>query len=588
MRDLLFYEPPLETDSDTFLDESAPEEAMPFDANAAIMGFRAVCRSLREYHPPLSQSVALLEVFKENVAPVVLIFHIPTLVCIYWDAIASLDTLDKDTEALLFAVYYSAVISMDSEQCFSVLGVSRKRALETYHFAVQQAVARADLLNTQSMALLQAMVIFLTAFRNEDESRTVWSLTALVFHIAQAMGLHRDGTEFGLTPLETELRRRLWWHICFLDNRSSIYHGCEPIVNRSSFNTKFPLNINDSDLTRDMTKPPPEREGATEMTFCLIRCEILFAHWKICYVPPNVRCLRQRPNSMSLPEREALVQELKQRLEDHYLKHCDDSIPILFACLTTARLILAKTWLVLYYPLSRRDEANLPTTVRDQLLRLAIEVLKESTALLKDKRNSRWAWHAKAHIQWQAAAFTLSEICSRPPSAECDRAWKYITILADQWKLKKEKGTMWRSIKRLLAKTQYVRERQKACRPGRVSQWRGGGSSAAAFDDDALEESPHARPSSPRSSSTPALVPSDETSMAMAGLQILGEASDIFAEPLFIDRPVARPVDAMFEDMLNHFEPCDIPAYGTTSWVDNVEEMAALSDCIPDGFHTLK
>lgn len=74
----------------------------------------------------------------------------------------------------------------------------------------------------------------------------------------------------------------------------------------------------------------------------------------------------------------------------------------------------------------------------------------------------------------------------------------------------------------------------------------------------------------------------------MAGLQILGEASDIFAEPLFIDRPVARPVDAMFEDMLNHFEPCDIPAYGTTSWVDNVEEMAALSDCIPDGFHTLK
>lgn len=139
---------------------------------------------------------------------------------------------------------------------------------------------------------------------------------------------------------------------------------------------------------------------------------------------------------------------------------------------------------------------------------------------------------------------------------------------------------MWRPVKRLLAKTQYVRERQKAGRPGQVSQWRGGGLSTATFDDDALKESPHARPSSPRSSSTPALVPSDETSMAMAGLQILGEPSDIFAEPLFMDRPVAGPEDAMFEDMLNHFELRDIPGYGTTPWVDSVEEMAALNDCI--------
>ncbi|KAM3447219.1 hypothetical protein MY3296_008955 [Beauveria thailandica] len=84
------------------------------------------------------------------------------------------------------------------------------------------------------------------------------------------MGLHRDGASFGLCPLEIKIRRRLWWHICLLDIRSSEYHGCEPIVDDSKFDTRMPLNINDSDLTRDMTEPPAEREGTTEMTFCLI------------------------------------------------------------------------------------------------------------------------------------------------------------------------------------------------------------------------------------------------------------------------------------------------------------------------------
>ena len=270
------------------LSKSFSNTFSPSGSNVAILGFRSVAYSLRLFHPSLSQAVALFSIFTESVAPLVRVFHMPTLSQIYWDTIASLDSLDKNTEALLFAIYYSAVISIGQDQCMSILGVTREVALENNRFAIEQAMARANLLNTQSMVLLQAAVLFLTALRNEDDSRTTWSLTSLIFHIAQTMGLHRDGTVFGLKPFETELRRRLWWHICSLDTRSSEYHGYEPIVQEFAFDTRPPLHINDSDLHPDMTEPPAERDEVTDMTLCCIRCEAMRTGWKVGNTPPGM------------------------------------------------------------------------------------------------------------------------------------------------------------------------------------------------------------------------------------------------------------------------------------------------------------
>ncbi|KAJ5729623.1 uncharacterized protein N7483_004131 [Penicillium malachiteum] len=431
-------------------------------SNAAIMGFHTLAQSLCTYHPSVSMSVALLEIFQSNVAPTVHIFHMPTMICSYWDAVGSYGEMSRPTEALLFAIYYSAVISMESHQCEQILHMPRATALKHLQFATQQAMARANLLNTQSMVLVQAAVLFLSALRNEDASRTVWSLTALVVHIARSMGLHRDGAAFGLRPLETELRRRLWWHICLLDIRSSEYHGCEPIVHESMFDTRTPLNINDSDLTAEMIEPPAEREGATEMTFCLIRCESMRVVWKTGYTQPNMPPLGQPTEGLSFHDRTALAKGLEVCLQERYLKHCDPSNPFSILCVTVAQLIIARTWLVVYYPLIHKDRgAVLPSNTRDRLFLTAIKVLEMSNILLTNPDLAQWQWHSKTHIQWHAVAFVLSEICARPPSADCDRAWEYVQTVYNRWKMKEYKGNRWRPIKRLKVKARYTREIQR-------------------------------------------------------------------------------------------------------------------------------
>jgi hypothetical protein len=93
---------------------------------------------------------------------------------------------------------------------------------------------------------------------------------------AQALGLQRDGANFkNLTPYEIEMRRRVWVTLCMLDVRASEDQGMEYTIPLGTFDTKLPLNINDSDIEPDAVQMPAEREGITDMTFPLVSAEIM-------------------------------------------------------------------------------------------------------------------------------------------------------------------------------------------------------------------------------------------------------------------------------------------------------------------------
>ena len=76
-----------------------------------------------------------------------------------------------------------------------------------------------------------------------------WILLGVAVRIAQAMGMHRDGTLFNLNPQEIQLRRRIWAKLRFLDVRAAEEIGCEPSIREASYDSLLPSNINDNDLT---------------------------------------------------------------------------------------------------------------------------------------------------------------------------------------------------------------------------------------------------------------------------------------------------------------------------------------------------
>jgi hypothetical protein len=326
MRDIL--DPPSSEDEE---DISSPDQSNPGSSHTShqgfIFGYSSMMNTLRTLHPSPSQLFGLMLIFEENVDPVVKILHRPTTRSIIMKASSNTDTLSKSEEALLFSIYYGAVCSLTPVQCEKQLGEDKEQLSNRFRFAVEQALARANFLNSSSLMVLQAFVMFLICVRTQDDTRLVWSLSGLTTHLAQALGVHRDGTNFGLSPFETEMRRRLWWHICLLDTRAAEDHGADPSFTEAFYDARLPLNINDDDISPETKETPKERQGTTEMTFCLIRFELSAASRRMNFAGPGpTPCGFKRPQK-TLKERERMIEETHKRIDALYLQYCDMTVP---------------------------------------------------------------------------------------------------------------------------------------------------------------------------------------------------------------------------------------------------------------------
>ncbi|KAL8731977.1 MAG: hypothetical protein Q9166_003109 [cf. Caloplaca sp. 2 TL-2023] len=430
-----------------------------------IFSFSSTILSLRHFHPPANQILTYWDVFKENVDPLVKIFHRPCTEKTLAEAAKDLDHISKPLEVLMFSIYFAAITSLSDEECINMTGIEKGLALKKYRFGFEQAMARAGFLNTTELVVLQSFTIFLICVRRNDMTRSVWMLTGLLIRLAQSLGLQRDGEQFGLAPFETEMRRRLWWQIVHLDLRASEDHGSEPTILDQSFDTRFPLNINDEDIDASMKEPPPEHEGATEMTFDLIRYSVSTTARRLSYVPPGPGKCRRKSEMFSLEHKERLIEELHQHIENKYLKYCDMNIPIHWVAGTVLRLVLAKMWLIVHHPLQREDLDNqgLSEETKDRLFRTSVEVIQWSNLLEMEASTKKWGWLFRTYVQWHAVAFVLSQLCVRTQGPEVDQAWKVIDeIFGDLGDpiSPARRGMLWKPLRNLMIKARGVRARE--------------------------------------------------------------------------------------------------------------------------------
>lgn len=435
-----------------------------------LFNYCSISRSLRNFHPPAPLIHTYWRLFKDNVDPLIKIFHRPSTELAVAEAAKSLDHLSKPTETMMFAIYFAVITSLSDVECLNDLGIEKQTALETYRFGFEQAMARADFLSTQELVVLQSFVLFLTCVRRFDDSRYAWTLTGLVIRMAQALGVHRDGLVFGLSPFETEMRRRLWWQICNLDMRASEDHGSDPSIVEQTFDTKFPLNINDDDIWPGMSEAPEEKEGRTEMLFDLLRFTVSTTVRRLSYAPPGPGPCREKSARITLEDKEHLIEELHQYLEKKYLKYCDMNVPLDWVAATVSRLILAKMWLIVHHPFQREDGgAGLPQETKDRLFLTSVEVIEFSRLLETETSTLKWGWLFRTYVQWHAVAFVLSQLCVRTSGPEVDKAWVAVESVFDEWGgvvSASKRGMLWKPLRKLMtrARAARMRELEKQCR----------------------------------------------------------------------------------------------------------------------------
>lgn len=463
VRQLEEWEQILESPSEEEENETSPEDSSQSPNNrnhdAFLFGYSSTAHSLRNYHPTPTQAFILYKTYEQNVAPLLTVVHKPTIRNLIISAAMNGDAIDKSNEALVFAMYLAAVISMPPEQCLAELGDDRDTTISRFRFATEQALARANLLNSRNINLLQAAVLFISCVHKLDSGRFVWTMCSVILRLATGLGLHRDGTNFGLSPFETEMRRRLWWHIVIVDVRTAEDHGTDPMINEWMYDTRMPLNINDDDISPEMKTFPPERASFTDMTFTMIRCHVSRNYRHLIHFPGGTKSV-----APTLEDRKKTVECLHNTLNEKYVKYCDMQEPLQWACATMARLVVAKLWLVVHHPMIKNNLTSLSVEDRNRILLTSIEVIEFTRLMETSESTRRWGWLFGSYIQWHAIAFVLAELCVRPQCPGVERAWLAIDSTFHEWERKSmgKKGSLWRPLTKLYNRAQAARAKRYA------------------------------------------------------------------------------------------------------------------------------
>jgi hypothetical protein len=395
---------------------------------AYIFGFSSTQVIFLGGHPAADKIPQYWQLFKENCDLLIKVLHVPTVEPLILQAASQMDHISRRLEPLMFAIYFSDVLSLSEGECIQLLGDEKSELLRRYKYSVEQALAQAGFLETEEMLVLQALAIFLVGLRRICSVRLMWTLTALTVRLAQNAGIHRDGTKFNLSPFVVEMRRRLWWSICILDSRASEDSGYDAAIPHEGVDTRMPLNINDHDLTPNMTQFPKPRIGKTDMTFSLIRFEAIKTFRSLQYSSAGTvgNCGKFHA-SKSFAAKSERISKCYEKIEELCLKNCDLLDPFSWYTATISHILSAKMWLMAHHPYLRRDNCvALPQETKDHLFIISTQTVEYWLVLNTEMRVRKWRWLCETYIQWYALTLLLSELCVRTQGEEVDRAWNAI------------------------------------------------------------------------------------------------------------------------------------------------------------------
>ena len=423
----------LESASDEENEEEAnTEEIDPeFSAHELLMGPNPVTDA-KAFYPTFQEGSYLWEVFKENVNPLSHCVHIPTEQPLFLQSLQNPGDTTKQHDALFLAIIASAVNSLSDEECKKNLGEGRKRVLRRYQVAAQRALTATNFLKSSDITVLKGFFHFLVSIRSELDPRILWLMTGMAVRIGQRIGIHRDGASLGLSPFATEMRLRLCWQIYTIDSHSGQLAGSGNPININYPELPLPLNVNDDELYPDMTSPPPERKGPTEMMFNMVRFSFgrFFKFMGGSYggskpIKPAADLAAADPAF-----RDQKINELEEEIEAKYLRYCDPLIPLHAMTMIMARGGMAGMRLMSHHPVHRPDKgAGMSQAEKEHLFNLSVRIIGYYNQAMRNTQLHRYLWHIGTFLQFGCMIYLVGELRQRATGPEVDEAWNALAEL---------------------------------------------------------------------------------------------------------------------------------------------------------------
>lgn len=128
-----------------------------------MFGFSSLATDLSALHPPQARGELLVQTYFDNIDPFVRVLHKPRFTL-------ELGQFQRQNlpnpglfECLLFAVYSMALVSLKTEDTIRLFGEDRPTMVARYRFATEQALARAQFLQSHEILPFQAFLLYIVS-----------------------------------------------------------------------------------------------------------------------------------------------------------------------------------------------------------------------------------------------------------------------------------------------------------------------------------------------------------------------------------------------------------------------------------------
>ncbi|GLA62043.1 hypothetical protein AtubIFM55763_007258 [Aspergillus tubingensis] len=392
-------------------------------------------QSIHDYHPEPKHIYRLWQIFVERVHPMTKIVHVPTLQQRVLDTSCNSYCASKPLTAILFAIYTISITSSSPGECETYFGLQKAVLLRQYRTATLRALIAADFLTTSDLEVLQALVLFLFSNPRCDLTTT---LSGAALRLAEKMGLHQDTSDPNITLFEKEMRIRLWWQLRGLEARCRISSipGMKPPPSSEIGDVRLPLNVNDADLHPDMTEPPLEHNGPTEMICVLLKMDV--SNWR--RRSPTASQLIESVMQGSVQSKEIIELESKavDELNDIYCwrntRNSDPHIPLHSLTQAIANLSIARFRFKIHHPRRRFGAAgNEIYITRDERDILFESALTWVQSMMDIRIRSKFPYYLFTHFTtdtyMDAYIHILLELRQRRSGDRVALAWQLVEDL---------------------------------------------------------------------------------------------------------------------------------------------------------------
>ncbi|KAF4339303.1 hypothetical protein FBEOM_6717 [Fusarium beomiforme] len=421
----------IEQEDDVRMALTTPRDEPPPDVNSPTchlnpMGWLSAgisSVSTAMYHPQRRVANRLWKVFIDSVDPYAKVLHIPSAEMLVYTVTSDPTKASNENLALCFAIYYASVTALPPEEVLNITGEDNKQALLRYRMCLEQSLAQADFLDNPTITLLQALAIYEATMRVHSSGRAVWIMNGIAMRSAQSIGLHRDGSSLGLSPFESEIRRRVWYYFQERDSRGAEDYGLQ---NPSGVGVvscvDLPRNLHDSDIFPGMKELPPSRPDWTRMTLPLC-CNQASRAW--------AQLFQMSCSADGIPDEDVRRQVIKDAVEkvEGILQRCNPVVPEQRMTIRTARLILYKIDVV-----SRRQWQTLRSPDDQQPMATeaevteALELLELANSMWQDDDLLPFQWLARGFPQYHIMLFILRHLCVCPRGELAKRGFAAVDI----------------------------------------------------------------------------------------------------------------------------------------------------------------